>query len=234
MSLLPAPNMNAKPKAQNRMPQSAVSTMHSRRMLLTSRVRAKPASSIMNPACMKKTRKAATSTQTVFSELTTSSGAGASEVLCALATEWKKGASTFSATSRSTTPSILPTRYTAKKRRDSFSRARSFSLRSKCTPLGDGTASAGPNGTGIREPGVGRWQRTKTACRHHEVAVTTRSAASCSFLSSAGCGHWRLMATRRRSSAVMRWSWSSRPDLELDPRDGAGEVRVGRVVVGHR
>ena len=59
--------MNAKPKAQNRMPQSAVSTMHSSRMLTTSRVRAKPASSIMKPACMKNTRKAATSIQTVFS-----------------------------------------------------------------------------------------------------------------------------------------------------------------------
>ena len=73
MKPLPAPNMNAKPNAQNSMPHRHVSTMHSSRMLTTSRVRAKPASSIMKPACMKNTRKAATSTHTVLSGLTMSS-----------------------------------------------------------------------------------------------------------------------------------------------------------------
>ena len=35
----PSPNMNAKPKAQNSKPQSAVSTMHSSKMFDVSRVR---------------------------------------------------------------------------------------------------------------------------------------------------------------------------------------------------
>ena len=66
MKPLPAPNMKAKPQAQNRMPQRQVSTMPSSRMLTVSRVRAKPASSIMKPACMKNTRKAAMSVHIVF------------------------------------------------------------------------------------------------------------------------------------------------------------------------
>ena len=55
--------------------------MHSSRMFTVSRDRANPASSIMKPACMKNTRKAVTSTHTVFSGLTMSSpvsGAGVS------------------------------------------------------------------------------------------------------------------------------------------------------------
>ena len=69
MRPLPAPNMKAKPKAQKSSPQRQVSKMHSRRMLTVSLDRAKPASSAMNPACMKKTRKAVTSTHTVLSGL---------------------------------------------------------------------------------------------------------------------------------------------------------------------
>ena len=42
MKPLPAPNMKAKPIAQNRRPQRQVSTMHSIRMLTDSRDRAKP------------------------------------------------------------------------------------------------------------------------------------------------------------------------------------------------
>src|SRR5690348_12332970 len=71
MNPLPAPNMNANPNAQNSSAHRQVSTMHSWRMLTTSRVRANPASSIMNPACMKNTRNAATSVQAVFVPLTT-------------------------------------------------------------------------------------------------------------------------------------------------------------------
>ena len=68
---LPTPNMNANPNAQKSSAHRHVSTMHSCRMLTTSRVRAKPASSIMKPACMKNTRKAATSTHAVFVPLIT-------------------------------------------------------------------------------------------------------------------------------------------------------------------
>ena len=70
MKPLPKPNMKAKPNAQNSSAHRHVSTMHSWRMLTTSRVRAKPASSIMKPACMKNTRNAATSTHAVLVPLT--------------------------------------------------------------------------------------------------------------------------------------------------------------------
>ena len=46
--------------------------MHSIMMFDTSRLRAKPPSSIMKPACMKNTRNAVTSTHTVFNGLMTS------------------------------------------------------------------------------------------------------------------------------------------------------------------
>ena len=46
--------------------------MHSIMMLETSRVRANPPSSIMEPACMKNTRKAVTSTHAVLRPFTTS------------------------------------------------------------------------------------------------------------------------------------------------------------------
>ena len=64
--------MNANPNAQNRRPHRNVSTMHSVRTFTVSRDRAKPASSAMNPACMKKTRNAVTSTQTVLTGFTRS------------------------------------------------------------------------------------------------------------------------------------------------------------------
>src|SRR6478735_106911 len=70
---LPVPNMNAKPNAQKSKPHRHVSAMHSNMMLETSRVRPNPASSIMKPACMKKTRNAATSTHTVLRGLMMSS-----------------------------------------------------------------------------------------------------------------------------------------------------------------
>src|SRR6478736_9614271 len=66
MNPFPGSNMNAKPHAQNVMPQMHVSTMPSTRMLMDSRDRANPASSITNPTCMPNTRNAATSTQTVL------------------------------------------------------------------------------------------------------------------------------------------------------------------------
>src|SRR4026208_2250087 len=69
MNPLPGSNMNAKPQAQHRTPQMHVSTMPSTRMLIDSRDRANPASSMTKPTCMQKTRNAASSTQTVLSAL---------------------------------------------------------------------------------------------------------------------------------------------------------------------
>ena len=71
MKPLPTPNWNAKPIAQYRMPHTQVSNTHDISTFTGSRDRAKPASSAMKPACMKNTRKAVTSTQTVFTGLTT-------------------------------------------------------------------------------------------------------------------------------------------------------------------
>src|SRR3954454_5681870 len=65
----PEPNMKAKPNAQKVIPQIQVSAMPSTRMLIDSRERAKPASSISKPTCIPKTRKAAISVQTVLMAL---------------------------------------------------------------------------------------------------------------------------------------------------------------------
>ena len=69
---LPSPNMNANPNAQNSSPHRNVSTTHSVRTFTVSRERANPASSAMNPACMKNTRNAVTRTQTVLTGFTRS------------------------------------------------------------------------------------------------------------------------------------------------------------------
>src|SRR5438067_7301124 len=68
----PTPNWKAKPNAQYRSPHRHVSNTHSKRMLTVSLDRANPASRPMNPACMKNTRKAVTSTQIVLIGLTKS------------------------------------------------------------------------------------------------------------------------------------------------------------------
>src|SRR6476661_229055 len=77
MNPLPGSNMNAKPQAQNVIPQMQVSTMPSTRMLIDSRERAKPASSITKPTCMPNTRNAAISVQAVLMALTSGEGPGA-------------------------------------------------------------------------------------------------------------------------------------------------------------
>ena len=74
MKPLPSSNMKAKPHAQNVMPQMQVSTMPSTRMLIDSRERAKPASSMTKPTCMPKTRNAATSVHAVLMALTSGDG----------------------------------------------------------------------------------------------------------------------------------------------------------------
>src|SRR5258708_4686602 len=76
---VPGSNMKAKPQAQNRTPQMQVSAIPSTRILTDSRERAKPASSITKPTCIQKTRKAATSVQTVLTALIV----GMSAVVCA-------------------------------------------------------------------------------------------------------------------------------------------------------
>src|SRR5262245_26967978 len=81
MNPFPGSNMNAKPQAQNVNPQMQVSTMPSTRMLIDSRERANPASSITKPTCMQNTRNAASNTHTVFSALT--SGEGPAGAACA-------------------------------------------------------------------------------------------------------------------------------------------------------
>src|SRR5438046_100680 len=53
------------------MPHRHVSNTHSTSTFTVSRLRQKPASSMVNPACMPNTRNAATSVQTVFSGLMT-------------------------------------------------------------------------------------------------------------------------------------------------------------------
>src|ERR1700680_4246772 len=84
MNPLPGSNMNAKPQAQNSTPQRQVSTIPSTRMLIDSRDRAKPASSITKPTCMQKTRKAAISVQAVLMALISGGGkAGAAGAACA-------------------------------------------------------------------------------------------------------------------------------------------------------
>jgi len=60
---LPWLNMKANPTASKRMPQRQVSTMHSISTLTVSRERQKPASSMVKPTGMPKTRNAATSVQ---------------------------------------------------------------------------------------------------------------------------------------------------------------------------
>src|SRR3954452_24878085 len=85
----PAPNMNAKPIAQNRSPQRHVSNTHSMRMLTVSRDRAKPASRPMKPACMKNTRNAVTNTHTVLMGLTKSLAACCGAPVAAPAAESK-------------------------------------------------------------------------------------------------------------------------------------------------
>ena len=68
---LPEPNMNAKPNAQNsNAAQARVDDALEIMTFDTSRVRAKPASRNMNPACMKNTRNAVTSTHIVLIGLT--------------------------------------------------------------------------------------------------------------------------------------------------------------------
>ena len=74
MNPLPGSNMNAKPQAQNVMPQMQVSTMPSTRMLMDSRDRANPASSITKPTCMPNTRNAAISVHAVLIALISGEG----------------------------------------------------------------------------------------------------------------------------------------------------------------
>ena len=83
MKPLPSMNMKAKPQAQNVTPQIQVSTMPSTRMLMDSRDRAKPASSMTKPTCMQNTRNAASSTHTVLSAFISGVGPAGAAAACA-------------------------------------------------------------------------------------------------------------------------------------------------------
>src|SRR3569623_311034 len=124
MSLLPEPNMNAKPNAQNSRPHRQVSTMPSSRMLTVSRVREKPASSIMKPACMKNTRNAASSVHIVLSGLIRSAAVGVP--LSARASAPKYHETPAMPPIRMSAPSILPATMAVKIRREPGSFIRSM------------------------------------------------------------------------------------------------------------
>ena len=114
MKPFPAPNMNAKPKAQKRAPQRQVSTMPSSRMFTVSRVRENPASRNKKPACMKKTRNAALSVQTVLRGLTHSECATAVSAACAGRPKYSE--IPHSTVSSSASPSAFPPRIAKKTR----------------------------------------------------------------------------------------------------------------------
>src|SRR5579885_998718 len=83
MNPFPDPNIQAKPQPQKRMPQRHVSMMPSSMTLIVSLLRANPPSSIMNPACMKNTRQAVTSTHMVLIGLTYAGVGGVAGVAAA-------------------------------------------------------------------------------------------------------------------------------------------------------
>src|ERR1700749_1482612 len=76
MNPFPDSNMKAKPHAQNVTPQMHVSTMPSTRMLIDSRDRANPASSMTKPTCIANTRKAAIKVQVELMALISREGLG--------------------------------------------------------------------------------------------------------------------------------------------------------------
>src|SRR4029077_14929276 len=121
-------------------------------------VRANPASSIMKPACMKNTRNAVTSTHMVLVAFTMSVTGGSPDV-CAPATLCSHGATTQTTPRAMLTPTILPVRYTTKKRLDSFCLI--FSLNRVYTDC---------------PPGIGGndmcRQGTRRAFRGHKGAIT--------------------------------------------------------------
>ena len=122
--LLPVPNMNAKPNAQNNSAHKQVSAMHEIMTFDTSRVLANPASKNMNPACMKNTRNAVTNTQTVLIGLTKSLAWCCTAPVAAPAAESKYQLTPFIAASRRTTAVIFPARMTPISLRRSFSLSR--------------------------------------------------------------------------------------------------------------
>ena len=121
MRPLPPPNWKAKPIAKYRMPHRHVSKTHSIMMLTVSRDRANPASRAMNPACMKNTRKAATSTHIVLMGLMVFTASAASWTGDAPATSAKKKPNSFIAPSTPAMPIIFAPKIAPKARRTSGS-----------------------------------------------------------------------------------------------------------------
>src|SRR6267143_1799341 len=122
MRPLPWLNMKLNPKAKKRTPQRQVSTMHSIKTFTVSRERQKPASSIVKPTCMPKTRKAARSVHTVLSGLTTSAALTSPSAANALRPT-RSGRKTTAAISKAT-PSPFPIKSNPPYRRHSGSRSR--------------------------------------------------------------------------------------------------------------
>src|SRR6266404_904585 len=122
MRPLPWLNMQLNPKEKQRTPQRQVSTMHSINTFTVSRERQKPASSIVKPTCMPKTRKAARSVHTVLIGLTISVALTSASAACALRPT-KSGRKATPAISKAT-PSPLPIKSNPPYRRHSGSRSR--------------------------------------------------------------------------------------------------------------
>src|SRR5882672_10639124 len=114
--------MKVNPKAKKRTPQRQVSTMHSINTFTVSRERQKPASSIVKPTCIAKTRKAASSVHTVLIGLTTSAALTSPSAANALR-PIKSGRKTKPAISKATL-SPLPIKSNPPYRRHSGSRSR--------------------------------------------------------------------------------------------------------------
>src|SRR5256885_3389839 len=243
MKPLPAPNWKAKPKAQYSRPQRQVSKMHSMSTLTVSRDRAKPASRPMTPACMKKTRKAVTSTQTVFSGLTMSSAFVATwRIAAALACDPKYHPKALTAKSAATIPSIFPARMTAISLRVSLSR----SLRNRVRIIGRVPFSS----HGAQKPPVGLRRVTKASAegvttlflfRKEHVKFqsdfclisfsTVIAVSSGEVLLVHACGAERT-AGRRRCQGIGLVPGACRPRRRLaggTPREGhaAGDHRAG-------
>src|SRR6266852_2638275 len=114
--------MKLNPKAKNRTPQRQVSTIHSIKTFTVSRERQKPASSIVKPTCIPKTKKAARSVHTVLIGLTTSAALTSPSAANALR-PIKSGRKATAAISKAT-PSPFPIKSNPPYRRHSGSRSR--------------------------------------------------------------------------------------------------------------
>src|SRR6266404_2053805 len=116
--------MKEKPKAKNRTPQRQVSTIHSINTFTVSRERQKPASNIVKPTCIQKTKNAATRVQTVLSGLTMSLPFNSGSAAKTLLNPSRSGKSATIPISSKLTPTIFPASRSIPYRRHSLSCSR--------------------------------------------------------------------------------------------------------------